>query len=137
LVQGRNVIDPLPLARVAGAIDAGGGNADSADLRAHLAGMALQPVTLAPNESHQGVLFFPYRRPEKPRDEDTLRSILRLFEGGLRMKVGVTQADSGTRLHFGPFRLALGTEEDWRALFEPNGRRDARPGSPPGRTNAY
>src|SRR5690606_30337258 len=59
LVQGRNVIDPLPLARVAGAIDAGGGNADSADLRAHLAGMALQPVTLAPNESHQGVLFFP------------------------------------------------------------------------------
>ena len=135
LVQGRRVIDPLPLARVAEAIAAASGNRGGADLRRRLSGVSLQQATLAPNESHQGVLFFPYRPAEKPRDEDTLRSILRLFEGGLRMKVGVTQADTGARLHFGPFRLALGDEDEWRAMLDPErlrelGRSMEREGAP-------
>lgn len=111
LVEDREVIDPLPIARVAriaereGAVDG-----DDADLNDHFASLALETTTLEPNESYQGVLFFPRAHTEQAGGDDPLRSILRLFGRELRMNIGVTDARTGERLHFGPFRLAAGKD---------------------------
>lgn len=108
LVQDREVIDPLPIARVAHIAEGAGG--DETDMSEHLAALVLQETTLAANQSYQGVLFFPYERVEDARDDGPLRTILRLFGHDLRMNIGVTDASTGERLYFGPFRLAAGKD---------------------------
>lgn len=125
LVQDREVIDPLPLAQVAQVAARASGDDDAAEYAGDLAEVALRQQTLAPNQSYQGVLFFPYARPERVAGGDTFHAILRLFDRGLRMNVGVTDASTGARLHFGPFRLRNG-DDGWRDVFELRGR-DYRP----------
>ena len=156
LVQGREVIDPLPITQVVNVVEREGGIDGGADVEDHFARLALRQTALAPNESYQGVLFFPYARPERARDRDRERkgdlfsTIFRLFEGGLQMNVGVTDAETGERLHFGPFRLGAGAEgwrdvldlERWRERGrsmdgEREGRLDAQPLSSEGPSYRY
>lgn len=107
LMRGRTVVDPVPTERVAAIVKDSLGRLHSEteqNIEKHLRSLALQEATLAPNESYQGLLFFP--QPQ-PKERNRLFTVLSLFrEGGLRMHVGLTNLDTGERLQFGPFTLS-------------------------------
>ncbi len=66
--------------------------------------LAFRETVVLPNDSYQGVMFFPV--PRRPETSDTLFTILNLFhEGRPRVRVGVTELQTRKRLHFGPFSL--------------------------------
>jgi hypothetical protein len=66
-------------------------------------------TSLPAEDTFQGVLFF--SMPKASRRHDTTFMISSLFrEGGPKVRVGVTQPQTGERLHFGPFTLSLPEE---------------------------
>lgn len=108
LQRGRDIVDPLPIEMVTAMAKEQHWFLRSRTQRqveSYFEGLAFRETVLAPNESYQGVMFFPVPRPE--RHAHTFFTILSLFrEGGARVRVGVTDLDRRGRLHFGPFTLA-------------------------------
>lgn len=107
LMRGGTVVDPMPIERVAAMAKDEMGRLHSEteqDVEKHFRSLALRERTLAPNENYQGLLFYP--QPQ-PKERNRLFAVLSLFrEGGLKMRVGLTDLDTGQRLPFGPFTLA-------------------------------
>ncbi|HJV94434.1 MAG TPA: hypothetical protein VJ608_00295 [Albitalea sp.] len=108
LLKGRTIIDPLPSERVVAMVKTRMGRLrpeTKHEVEGYFRGLALRETTLAPNESYQGVLFFPVPQPAaKP---DRFFTELSLFlEGTWRMHVAMTDLDTRERLQFGPFALA-------------------------------
>jgi hypothetical protein len=63
-------------------------------------------AVLLPNESYRGVVFFAPPGPKRLIDR-WFRAYSSYSEGGPRIRMGVTNLDSGDRLLFGPFTVAL------------------------------
>lgn len=107
LLDGHRIIDPLPIERVTAIVKARMERLRPEAERkmdAYFRGLALRENTLAPNESYQGVLFFPAPQTSK---SDRFFAALRLFtEGGMKMRVAVSDLDTLARLQFGPFSLS-------------------------------
>jgi hypothetical protein len=109
LYRGKEIIDPLPLEIVvetAKRQHRGLRRRTEEQIDRFFEGMTFRETVLMPNDTYQGVLFFSF-----PRSETAAHSyltILNLYrEGGLRIRVGVTDLDGGQRLHFGPFSVSL------------------------------
>ena len=109
LLKGKESIDPMPLEYVVQAakrrsmVLMGG---TSRRISQFFFDVALRETVLLPNETLQGVLFFP-APAKKESKKDRYFVILRLF-GESSFKVNVALTDLGTmkRIHFGPFPLS-------------------------------
>lgn len=108
LQRGREIVDPLPLETVIARAKEQHWllrRRTERQMQRYFERLAFGETVLAPNETYQGVMFFPVPRP--PRRADSFFTILNLFrEGGPQIRVGVTDRDGGERLHFGPFTLS-------------------------------
>jgi hypothetical protein len=104
---GSRVVDPLPVAKVAGHIQRmhGGMEPEAArELDRYLRQTAFAARLIGPGETYQGVMFFDLGRSEA----DPFRhvNVFSVFDaGGYRLEMRVTRRDSGERLAFGPFAL--------------------------------
>ncbi len=103
LMKFNEVIDPLSNETVVGiALDlhARVSNKTERQVNAYFSNLALQETMLGPNESRQGVLFFKIKQDE----EDRNFIVRRLFrEGTMKINAGVTNAETGERVHFNLF----------------------------------
>lgn len=108
LLRGKAVVDPLPIEMVVKIVKRHYRFMRSKTARRideFFENMALKEMVLIPNESYQGVLFFEDTRPKKERDR--FFTIVNLFrEGGLKLRVHVTDLETRERIHFGPFSLS-------------------------------
>ncbi len=107
LLKGREVIDPVPVEtviRIAKSRSPWVRSKAGPKIEAFFSDLALKETVLIPHESYQGVLFFPAL--ERKGEEDPFFTTLRIFrEGGLKVRVAVTDLENGERIHFGPFTL--------------------------------
>jgi hypothetical protein len=103
--RAKNVIDPLPIASLRSRM--------GKELGRSIENAAFTETVLSPNESYRGVLFFATPVPKRTVDR-LLSAFSALREGGPKIRVGVTNLDSGERVVFGPFLL---TFTDSAALF--------------------
>ena len=110
LSRGKEVIDPLPLELVVEAAKREHGFLpEKAEERidAFFKSVAFSETVLFPNDTYQGVMFFPAPKPDKTKDPFfTALSLWR--EAGPKVLVGATDLDTRDRLHFGPFSVFLG-----------------------------
>lgn len=107
LLDGHQTIDPFPIERVTAIVNTRMGGLKpevERKVEAYFRGLALRETTLAPNESYQGVLFFP--APQTPKRDRFFRAINLFIEGGMKMRVAVSDLDAQTRMQFGPFLLS-------------------------------
>lgn len=95
LHRGREVIDPVPVEMVMALAK-----------RQNFEQAAFKETAIHPNETYRGVLFFavPATKPLADRFFTAL-SVFR--EGGPKMRVGLTNLDSGERVLFPPFPITL------------------------------
>jgi len=106
----RVVVDPLPLDAVAEILrreHSGAPRERRADVAPFLAHISLKPMVLAPNQTRQGMLFVPAPQPDRRRWGSWSDVSGYLWRGGLRVQVGLTDAETGERLYFGPYSIAL------------------------------
>jgi len=110
LSRGKEVIDPLPLELVVEAAKREHGFVGAKTeekIEAFFKSVAFSETVLSPNDTYQGVMFFPAPKPDKTRDQFfTALSLWR--EAGAKVVVGATDLDTHDRLHFGPFSVFLG-----------------------------
>lgn len=93
LLEGNNVVDPMPL-EIAGKAVKGGSN--------WMAELALQETVVPPRSNYQGILLF----KTKKREPGLYGKAEKFFLERLSMRVVVTDQDSGERIHFGPYSLS-------------------------------
>jgi hypothetical protein len=107
LNYGGQVVDPLPLEKVAARIRRLHGGVDEETAREigrYLDQLAFADRLVGTGETYQGVIFFDVGR----REAETFRhvSVFRVFEaGGYRLRMRLTRLESGDRLAFGPFSI--------------------------------
>jgi hypothetical protein len=109
LHRGKDVIDPLPVEMVMALA-----KRQHSFLRAstqqevdkYFGDALLKETALFPNETYRGVMFFAVPAPKRLMDRFfTSWSVYR--DGGPKMRVGVTNLDSGERVLFAPFAITL------------------------------
>jgi hypothetical protein len=109
LYRGKEVIDPIPVEMVMALA-----KRQKTFLRAstkeevdkYFADATLKEIALYPNDTYRGVVFFAMPAPKRLMDRFfTSWSVYR--DGGPRMRVGVTNLESGERVLFAPFTVAL------------------------------
>ena len=69
-------------------------------------GSTFKEAVLAPMESYRGVVFFS-QPPQKGLVDRWFRKMSVYNEGGPKVRLGVTNLDSGDRMLFGPFTVTL------------------------------
>jgi hypothetical protein len=111
LYRGREVIDPLPIEMVAAAAKRlhGSLRSNTAEEVDRFFDMStFREMVLAPGDSYRGVMFFAAPANPAKSDRDRFFTSLSVYlEGGPRLRVGLTNVDTGERLIFGPFSLSL------------------------------
>jgi hypothetical protein len=109
LHRGRDVIDPLPVEMVMAMA-----KRQKSFLRAstgeevdrYFEQAVFKESALYPNETYRGVLFFAV--PAQKRVADRFFTSLSVFrDGGPKMRVGLTNVESGERVLFAPFPITL------------------------------
>jgi hypothetical protein len=101
------IVDPLPVEMVAASAKRQHGSLRSVTEREvdrFFEKTTFRETILGPNESYRGVIFLALPEPQK-RDR-FFASWSAFREGGLRVRVGLTDTDTGERLLFGPFSLS-------------------------------
>src|SRR4029077_20103766 len=104
--QGSEVIDPLPVEMVMAAAKRQKYLRSSTERQVdkHFGDATLRETTLYPNETYRGVMFFALPAAKRPLDRFfTPLSILRDDEP--KMRIGLTNLESGERVLFAPFAL--------------------------------
>ena len=77
-----------------------------AEVDKHFADAMLKEIALHPNETYRGVMFFAVPTPKKVMDRFfTTWSVYR--DDAPKMRVGVTNLDSGERVLFAPFPIRM------------------------------
>lgn len=108
LYRGNEIIDPLPVEMVAAAAKRQHGSLRSTTAREvdrFFEKTTFKEAILGPGETHRGVIFFVLPEPQGRRDRFfTSWSVFR--EGAVRMRIGLTDTETGERLLFGPFSLS-------------------------------
>ena len=109
LHRGREVIDPVPVEMVMAMA-----KRQKSFLRAsteeevdrYFEQATFKETALYPNETYRGVLFFAVPAPKRLADRFfTQLSVFR--DGGPKMRVGLTNVESGERVLFAPFPITL------------------------------
>lgn len=109
--QGRNVIDPVPIAHVAALCKEVSGLTDGDEaeqIDAHFAKLAFESMMVAPGETVRGWMFFDVGVEEEDELADSpWFRVVSLHGAGSRVGLRMAVTENGTRqrLHFGPFRL--------------------------------
>ena len=109
LYRGKEIIDPVPVEMVvASARRQHGYVASSAEVQVSkfFESSTFRETVLQPNESYRGVVFFAPPVPKRLIDR-WFRMLNTYSEGGPKIRLGVTGMDSGDRMLFGPFSVAL------------------------------
>lgn len=109
LYRGKEIIDPLPVEMVvAGAKRQHRFLASSTqgEVNKFFEGSTFKETVLLPNESYRGVVFFAPPAPKRFVDR-WFKSFNVYSEGGPKIRLGVTNVDSGDRVLFGPFPVTL------------------------------
>jgi len=109
LHQGREVIDPIPVEMVMAMAKRQKTflrTATQAEVDKYFEEATLKETALYPNETYRGVMFFAVPAAKRLMDRFfTTWSVYR--DGGPKMRVGVTNLDSGERVLFAPFPIKL------------------------------
>ena len=109
LYRGKEVIDPLPIEMVQATAKRQRSflaSSTEAQVDKFFEASTFKEAVLMPNESYRGVVFF--APPVAKTLSDRWFRVLHAYsEGGPRIRLGVTALDSGDRLLFGPFQVAL------------------------------
>jgi hypothetical protein len=109
LYQGKEVIDPIPVEMVMASAKRQKAflrSGTEAEVDKHFADAMLKEIALHPNETYRGVMFFAVPAPKKVMDRFfTTWSVYR--DDAPRMRVGVTNLDSGERVLFAPFPIRM------------------------------
>jgi hypothetical protein len=112
LHRGREIVDPLPLETVIEMAKRQRWflrSKTEEQIDSFFESVVFRETALLPNDSYQGVMFFP--APKSRRSQDAHFTALSLFrEGGPKIRVGVTDMETHERTHFGPFSLSLPEE---------------------------
>lgn len=109
LYRGKEIIDPLPLEMVVATAKRQHGFLSSStegEVNKFFESSTFKEAVVMPNESYRGVVFF---APPKTKGivDRWFRRLSVYNEAGPRVRMGVTNLDSGDRLLFGPFSIAL------------------------------
>lgn len=109
LHRGREIIDPLPVEIVVATAKRQHGflrSKTEEELNKFFENTTFKETVLLPNETYRGVMFFAAPMPKRTTDRYfTALSVFR--ESGPRLRVGLTNLDTGDRLLFGPFSLTF------------------------------
>jgi hypothetical protein len=109
LYQGKEVIDPIPVEMVMASAKRQKSflrSGTEAEVDKYFADATLKEIAVHPNETYRGVMFFAVPAPKKIMDRFfTTWSVHR--DDGPRMRVGVTNLDSGERVLFAPFPIRM------------------------------
>jgi len=109
LHQGREVIDPIPVEMVMGTAKRQKmflRSTTQAEVDKYFEEATFKETTLFPNETYRGVMFFAVPPQKKLMDRFfTSWSVNR--DGGPKVRVGLTNIDSGERVLFAPFAIRL------------------------------
>lgn len=116
LHQNKEIVDPLPLEMVVTTAKDEHwflGSKTEQSIYSFFENVAFKETILFPKDTYRGVMFFAAPKPARTSDRFfTLLSVFR--EGGPKIRVAMTDLDSGERVHFGPFSL---TAPDTGSLF--------------------
>jgi hypothetical protein len=109
LHQGKEVIDPLPVEMVMATAKRQKAflrSGTEAEVGRYLADATLKETAVSPNQTYRGVMFFAVPAPKKGMDRFfTTWSVYR--DDGPKMRVGLTNLDTGERVLFAPFSITL------------------------------
>lgn len=106
--QGKEVIDPLPVEMVMATAKHQKylRTSTQREVDKYFGDATLKETAVNPNETYRGIMFFPVPAPKRPVDRFfTSLSIFR--EDGPKMRIGITNLDSGERVLFAPFSVRL------------------------------
>jgi hypothetical protein len=103
------VIDPLPIEQIIALAKDSAGCCISAEtseqINDYFNQLVFAETVLSPQDSYQGVLFFPALR--EPAEQDTMfRAIVLFNQSDLKLDVVTTNLDTQQRVVFGPFSLS-------------------------------
>jgi len=109
LHQGKDVIDPIPVELVMATAKRQKTflrSGTEAEVEKYFKESTFKETTLFPNETYRGVMFFAVPPQKKTADRFfTSWSVYR--DGGPKVRVGVTNLDSGERVLFAPFAIRM------------------------------
>lgn len=109
LYRGKEIIDPVPIEMVVAAAKRQHrylASSTEGQVNKFFQDSTFKEAILLPNESYRGVVFFAPPAPKRLLDR-WFRMLNTYSENGPRIRMGVTNMDSGERLLFGPFSVAL------------------------------
>jgi hypothetical protein len=109
LHRGTEIIDPLPIETVTAIAKSQHWflrSKTEKEVESYFKRVAFKETILIPEETYQGIVFFPIPQPKS--SSDTLFTMLSLFGNSrLQVQVGVRDLESHDRHLFGPFSLSL------------------------------
>ena len=110
LAQGKDVIDPIPVEMVLATAKGQktflrGGT--EAEVNKYFEEATFKETTLLPNQTYRGVMFFAVPAQKKRGMDRFFTSWSVYTESGPKVRVGVTNLDSGERVLFAPFPIKL------------------------------
>ena len=111
LMQGKEVIDPVPMKIIAAAVNSVLGRMSqetAKKMNAYFGKVMLQESVLAPRDHYQGIIFLKPDRPKGDRsfsDEAAFSLAQQVQDGSFKIRIAVTDLETNERLHFGPFSV--------------------------------
>lgn len=110
LYRANEMVDPLPVQTVAAVAKRLHGCVLRSKTEEHVnrffEGLTFKETVLLPNESHRGIVFFAVPPPKRMMDR-FFRAVGAYRDGDPKIRAGATNLDTGERILFGPFSLAI------------------------------
>jgi hypothetical protein len=110
LHQGKEVIDPVPVEMVLATAKRQKSflrSSTQAEVDKYFEEATFKETTLLPNETYRGVMFFAVPAQQKKTADRFFTTWSVYREGGPKVRVGITNLDSGERVLFAPFPIRL------------------------------
>lgn len=107
--QGKDVIDPLPVEMVMATAKRQKylRTSTEKEVDKYFGDAMLKETALSPNETYRGIMFFAVPAAPKRTLDRFFTSWSVFREDGPKMRIGITNLDSGERVLFAPFSLKL------------------------------
>lgn len=110
LAHGKDVIDPIPVEMVLATAKGQKTflrSTTEAEVNKYFEEATFKETTLLPNQTYRGVMFFAVPAQKKQGIDRFFTSWSVYSESGPKVRVGVTNLDSGERVLFAPFPIKL------------------------------
>jgi len=108
LYQGKEVIDPLPVEMVMATAKRQKylRTSTEREVDKYFGDAMLKETAVYPNQTYRGIMFFALPAPKQPLDRFFAK--LSLYrDDGPKMRIGITNLDTGERVLFSPFSVGL------------------------------